>query len=260
MSNFVVDLREPLSETAETGKAAAKFEENAGRSRRPRIRKILFGVALFAIIIAVIAGIGVYFYWQYLKTTPQYSLALIVDASRSGDKQTTDDLIDINSVVDDFLPQITSKAIELYGRGLPPETIAKFANIARPFLPAIKDRARAELPKMINDRTARFQNIPFFAMVFGADRYLDITIEGDDAQVISKLPDRPLSIRMHRTENRWRIVAVKDDDLATKVAQKIGQELVAIVAKGGSHNSGETLGIKNLTDMLKQAEDIFGDQ
>ncbi|MGH7784747.1 MAG: hypothetical protein ACREO5_13010, partial [Candidatus Binatia bacterium] len=194
MSNFVVDLREPQPETANTGVVSVGFEKKPKQIRRSRIKKILLGAGLIVITAAVVAGIGGYFYWQHLKTTPQYSLALIVDASRTGDKQTTDDLVDINSVVDDFMPQITAKAIELYGRGLPPETIGKFANLARPFMPAIKDRARAELPKVINERTAKFQNIPFFAMVLGSGRYLDIKIDGDLAQVTSKLSDRPFAM------------------------------------------------------------------
>ena len=34
-------------------------------------------------------------------------------------------LVDIDAVVDDFLPQITGKAIELYGRNLPPDTFQR---------------------------------------------------------------------------------------------------------------------------------------
>jgi hypothetical protein len=260
MSNFVVDLREPLTEPADINTAPVVFEKTESRIRRSKYRKILLGVGLLAAVAGVIGGIATYSYWQHLKTTPQYSLALVVDASRRGDKQTTDDLVDINSVVDDFVPQITAKAVEIYGRGLPPDTISKIANIARPLMPALKDRARAELPKVINERTEKFQNIPFFVMVLGANRYLDIRIDGDTAQVTSKVPDKPFTMTMRRNGERWRIVGVKDDQLATMIAQKVGQEIVAIASKGGSRNAGETLGIKNLSDILKQAEDIFGKQ
>ena len=260
MSNFVVNLREPSPPESTVASAAPADFSNGKTASRRRLGKVLVGAGLFLAAALLFCGAGAYFYWQHLKTTPQYSLALIVEASRNGDKQTTEDLVDINSVVDDFVPQITAKAIELYGRGLPSETIAKIANIARPLMPAIKDRARAELPKVINERTEAFQNIPFFAMVIGADRYLDIKIDGDSAHVTSKLPDKPFAMTMHRSDNRWRIVGIKDDELATAIAQKIGQEIVAMVTKGGINKVGETLGLKNLSDILKQAEDIVGDQ
>jgi hypothetical protein len=129
--------------------------------------------------------------------------------------------------------------------------------IAAPVMPALKDRAREELPKVIRERTEKFQNIPFAAMVLGAGRYLDISIDGDAALVRSKIPDRPFEVKMKRSGERWQIVGVKDEQLATKIAQKVGQEIVAIASKGGISAAGEKIGVRNLSEILKQAEDIF---
>jgi hypothetical protein len=257
MSKFVVNLREPLTEPAEISAAPGNFETSKGSPRRSRIRKVLIAVGLITGLLVVIGGTAGLFYWRHLETTPQYSLALIVDASRRGDQQTTDSLVDIDAVVDDFIPQITAKAVEIYGRGLPPDTIGRIANVARPLMPALKDRARVELPKVIRERTEKFQNIPFFVMVLGAGRYLDITIDGDTAHITSKLPDRPFEMKMERSGDRWKIAGVKDDQLATIIAQKVGQEIVAFASKGVRTNG---LGIQNLADILKQAERIFDDQ
>jgi hypothetical protein len=216
---------------------------------------VVSGLVVFLLVAG--GGIASFFYWKHLETTPEYSLALVVDASRRGDQQTTDNLVDINAVVDDFIPQITAKAVEMYGRGLPPDTIGRIASVARPLMPALKDRARVELPKVIKERTEKFQNIPFFVMVLGASRYLDIKIDGDTAQITSKLPDRPFEMKMERAGDRWKIAGVKDDQLATIIAQKVGQEIVAFASKGVKANG---LGIQNLADILKQAEHIFDDQ
>lgn len=222
---------------------------------RPRSKRPLVIVVLIFLSIFLIVGIGGFLYYQSFKQTPQHSLALLVDAARRDDKAEIDSLIDINAVVDDFMPQVTGKAIELYGRGQPPQVLQKAAKLATPLLPAVKERARAELPRVIRDRTERFSFVPFFAMVMGADRYLDITVVGDTAVVKSKIAEHPLEFKMRRNGSRWRIVGVKDEQLATNIASKVGQEIMAIAAKGGK-GAADQYGIGNLSDLLRQAEEL----
>ncbi|MGO8388875.1 hypothetical protein, partial [Rhizobium johnstonii] len=66
------------------------------------------------IAILLVGGIAGFFYWQNLKKTPAYSLALIVDGARRDDKKQIEQLLDTDKVIDSFIPQITDKAIELY--------------------------------------------------------------------------------------------------------------------------------------------------
>ncbi len=155
------------------------------------------------------------------------------------------------------MPQITGKAVELYGRNLPPSTIQKVAQAAAPFLPAVKQRARAEIPNLIREKTEKFASIPFWAIAIGAERYLDITQDNDKAFVKSKLQDRPLEIILKRNENRWQVIGVKDEELAKQIAEKIGQDLITVAKKGGVKKAGEQLGVSNLEDILKNAEGIF---
>ena len=254
MSKFTVDL----GDTPPSGQSAhsplAEYAVVRERGKRRKILKVLAGAVL---VLLVGGGIAGYFYWQNLKKTPQYSLALLVDAARREDQKTIDEVINTNAVVDDFMPQITGKAIELYGRGLPPETISRISLIAQPVMPAIKERARDALPKMIRDKTAKFQNIPFWAMAAGAERYLEIRIEGDIAYVKSKVADRPLEVTMRRNGEKWQIVGVKDEELATRIAEKVGQSIIALASKTGVNAAGERLGIKNLQDVLNQARDLL---
>lgn len=223
---------------------------------RSRAKRVILILAASFFAIAIVCGIGSYIYWQSLKSTPQYSLALIVDAAKRDDQATVDQLVDINSVVDDFVPQITEKAVELYGRGLPPTIIQQVARVAAPVMPAVKDRAREELPKAIKQKTSEFGWVPFEAMVLGADQYLDIQINGNDAIIKSLVPDQEFEVKMKRDGDRWKIVAVKDDKLATNIAQRVGQEIIAIATNGA--NSGRSrLGVKNINDLLNEAEKIF---
>jgi hypothetical protein len=255
MSKFVVDLNSPKS--AKTSTAPPEFGEYQDPEKPTVFFKVLkiLGIALGLILI--IGTIGGYFYWQSLKRTPQYSLALIVDAARRDDQQTIDALVDTDAAVDDFMPQITGKAVELYGRNLPPATIARIAQVAAPVLPVVKQRARAEIPNLIREKTKKFESVPFWAIVIGADRFLDITQEADKAFVKSKLNDKPLELTLKRSGDRWQIVGLKDEELAKRIAEKIGQEIIALAKNGGVGRAGANLGVENLQEVLKQAQDIF---
>lgn len=225
-------------------------------ARRSVFRTVVLTAAVTFLVVSVAGGVGFYFYWQHLKKTPQYSLALIVDAAKRDDEATVGELVDINAVVDDFLPQITSKAIELYGRGLSPEMLQRVARVAAPVLPAVKERARDELPGAIRQKTAALGSVPFAAMVIGADRYLDIKVDGDAASVRSKLPEHGFEVKMVRAGERWKIAGVRDEELATRIAQRIGQEIVAIAVNGSGSNKSR-LGVKNINELLRDAEGIF---
>ncbi|MBA2736948.1 MAG: hypothetical protein H0U50_09215 [Pyrinomonadaceae bacterium] len=254
MSKFVINLNEQSMSNVQRVPAFGEYQQPKAKSKFVKI--IGVPAALLGAVL-LIAAVGGYFYWQSYKYTPQYSLALLIDAARRGDQTTVDRLVDSDAVVDDFMPQITDKAIELYGRGLPPQALAKVAQVAAPILPIVKERAKAELPRVIREKTDKFANVPFAAIVLGADRYLEITREGDTAFVKSKIADRPLEVKMKRNGDKWQIVGLTDEPLATRIAQKIGQEIILVATKGGIAQAGKSLGVNNLQDLLKQAENIL---
>jgi hypothetical protein len=258
MSKFFVEINRQQNEIAQTSVAAPSFLENQIAPGKPSVfLKVLkvFVMALFLFLI--VGGVGSYFYWQNLKKTPQYSLALLVDAARRDDQKAIDELVDTDQIVDDFMPQITDKAVELYGRGVAPSTIQKMAQIAAPLMPAIKQRARAEVPHLIREKTSQFEKYPFWTITVGAERFLEIIREGDKSFVRSKLPNQSLEVTLKRDGERWQVVAIKDEVLARSVAEKIGQDLISVAQKGGVKKAGEQLGVSNLEEVLKKAEDIF---
>jgi hypothetical protein len=219
-----------------------------------RVARLIF-ISLIALL-AVSCSAG-FFYWRSLKRTPQYSLALLVDAARRDDKAAVNTLVDTDKVVDDFMPQIIGSAVDMYGRGLPPQTINNLAVVAGPIMPALKDRARMELPGVIRQRTRQFDRVPFAAIVMGAARYLDISINGDVAEITSKVDDKPLQLKMRRSGDRWIVIGVHDQELADKIARAVGQQIIAVASGGNVGDTGKNLGVKNLQDVLKQAEDLL---
>ncbi len=256
MSRIVVDLNKQSENTASSPKNqnVPEFGDYQKPKQAGKFAKILKILGISLVAIFLIAAIGGYFYWQSLKTTPQYSLALLVDAARRDDQKMMDELVDTDAIVDDFMPQIIEKAVELYGRGLPPQTVARVAQVAVPLLPAVKQRARSEVPGLIREKTQKFESVPFWAITLGAGRILDIRQEGDKAFVKSNLQERPLEVTMKRSGAKWQIVGIKDEILARRIAEKIGQEIIAAARKGGIEKAGKQLGIENLQDILKETE------
>lgn len=255
MSHFEVSLNQ--TEAGQTPKnTVSPVSGGEEPKKKRRWKKVLLVLAISLAVVFLLAAAGAFFYWQSLKSSPQYSLALLVDAARRDDQAEIDRLVDVDAVVDDFVPQITDKAVELYGRGLAPSVINKIAVAVSPYLPAVKKRARAEIPGLIREKTGRFENVPFWMIALGAERVLDIDRRGDEAFVRYDSAERPFEVKMARRGERWQIVAIKDELVARRIAEKIGQEVIAAAKSGNIEKAGKQIGIENLKDILKDT-DIF---
>ncbi|REJ77745.1 MAG: hypothetical protein DWQ47_15365 [Acidobacteria bacterium] len=256
MSRFEVEL----NDEQETPVFSAVEDASKSASRRRIILRVVSVLSLLVIVVAVGAAIAGVFYYRSLVDSPQYVLAQIVNAAHNSNDEKIAELVDTDAVVEDFVPQVTDKAIEMYGRGLPKETIAKAKIVATPILPVVKQRARAELPGLLRDRTESLKNVPFWGLVVGADQYLQIETEGDRSVIKSQSEERPLELVLARSEGQWRVVAVRDEELARNVAGRIGQELIFLAKKAGEgkvDDVGRRLGIDGIGDLLKKAEEIF---
>ena len=221
------------------------------------MKKFLFIALALVAVLAVAVGTAGFLYWRHLQTTPQYSLAWLIDAARRDDQAALDKLIDTDAVVDNFVPQVAETAVELYGRGLPNAGVPRVLAVAAPLMPAVKDRARAELPRLIRRETERFGDVPFVAMVIGADRYFVTEMDGDAAVVRSLIPEQEFEVNLRRNGTGWQVVGVKADALARQIAETIGQQIIGLAAAGDLQKAGETLGVGNLQEVLKQAEQVF---
>lgn len=257
MSRFEVNFnQQEASEEKAKQTDAPAFGVNENPKKKSRWKKILGILAISLGAVLLIALIGGFFYWQSVKSSPEYSLALLVDAARRDDQAEIEKIVNVDSVVDDFVPQITDKAVELYGRGIAPSVINKLAVAVSPYLPAVKQRAKMEIPGLIREKTSKFENVPFWAIALGARRVLDINETGDTAIVKYNSAQRPFEVTMKRNGDRWQIVAIKDEIIARRIAEKIGQEIIAAAKNGDVEKAGRQIGIQNLKDILNNS-DIF---
>lgn len=257
MSEFVVSLDEPKREPHEQ-KAQTFLQEKPQTPRKKggfsKFLKISGVVLALLFLTGTLAG---YLYWQSIRQSPQYSLSLLVDAVRRDDQKAIDELIDLDAVVDSFLPQVTEKAIEMYGRNVPPSAVSKAGNLAEVIKPAIKRRAREEVPRIVREKVRAFEGIPSWAIAIGAGWFLKVNQTGDTATVVSQIPERPFELTMKRTGDKWRVIAFKDEDLAKKFAERIGQEIMKILSDESLRRIKEKIKTSDLEEIRKSIESIF---
>lgn len=252
MSEFTVDLEDQDREET----VVRKRPEPDPPVKPARGRFLLIAAAVVGILL-LIAGVAGLIYWQRLKASPQYSLALLVDAARRDDQKAIDDLVDTDAVVDSFLPQVIEKAVEMYGKNVPGIAVTALQKAADQFKPAIKRRAREEVPRVIREKTDRFDRVPYWTMAIGAGWFLDITYEGDTAKVKSLIENRPFELTMKRNGDVWRVVGIKDDVVARRIAEKIGQEIINIVSKEGLNKAAEKIAPGGLNELKKKLDELI---
>ena len=83
------------------------------RGRRWRKVPAVLGVIVVAMV--VLAAAGAYLWWAHYKTTPAYSLALLVDAAQRDDMATVDQQVDTDKILNDLAAKVTEKAVSRYG-------------------------------------------------------------------------------------------------------------------------------------------------
>jgi BMFP domain-containing protein YqiC len=191
-------------------------------------RKLLLGCVGALLLIGIAGFLVAFLWWQSYKTGPAYSLALLVDAVQRDDRAMFDELVDTDSVVKNFVPQVTEKAIGRYASGITAPLRQQIEALVPTLLPSVKQRVRDEVTKQIKQLAARAEGKPFILIALGMPYQVEIKEEGDTAHVAANLNNRPMELSMQRQGDLWKIVAVKDDALATQIVNNIAKDLPSI--------------------------------
>ncbi|MEP6925820.1 MAG: hypothetical protein ABI954_15240 [Pyrinomonadaceae bacterium] len=266
MSRIVVNLQSEPEKAASTGRQPSSnygsFVPNTVAPKPKKKRRlflkillVLGGLLLLGAVIATVAG---YWWWANLQKSPAYSLALLVDAARKDDKQTVEQFLDTNAIVDDFVPQVTEKATERYGRGFPPQVVAKATQQLQPLvqqvLPQIKETAKREIPLIIKEKAKNAPEVSPMVLAVGLGRLINVEQNGDLATIKANLQSRPVELKMQRAGDRWKVVGARDDALADKIADQVAQKVQAIIIQrqtGGKPVSNKDL-IDDITRQIQQ--------
>src|SRR5688572_2054499 len=122
----------------------------------------------------LLAGLVVFFaWWQYFKTTPAYSLALLVDAAQRNDQAAFERLVDLDEVIDNFIAQAAPGS----PMGLTPRSVrpvrTQLQSLAPETSAGVKQFVKEAIRTRINELAASTGARPFLlialAMPFAAD-------------------------------------------------------------------------------------------
>jgi len=196
--------------------------------RGSRGAKILGVIALLVGIIVVVALVGGYFWWQSYKSKPAYSLALLVDAVQRNDTVGVDAIVDTNKIVDNFVPQVTEKAFGRYSNALTAALRSQVESLVPTLLPSIKDKVHEEVIAQVKELSARAEGKPFVIVALGIPYVVDIKEENDTAKATVTLKDRTVVLTLERNADRWKVVGITDDTMASRIVEKIMKDLPAV--------------------------------
>jgi hypothetical protein len=176
----------------------------------------------------LLAGLVVLFAcWQYFKTTPAYSLALLVDAAQRNDQAAFDRVVDLDQVIDTFIAQAAQSSIV----GLTPELVTPVRTQLQSLAPetsaGVKQVVKEEIRTRINELAASSGTRPFVVTALAMPFVADIKQTGDTAQIRINDNDQ-VELRMERHDGSdWKVISLQDQALATRVVQGIIRNLPA---------------------------------
>lgn len=179
-------------------------------------------------LIAALAAGGVYFWWQSYKTTPAYSLALLVDASQQKDTPVVEQIIDTNQIVDNLAPRISQKAVARYGATLNSAKRKRVEAMVPALLPKVKEGAGRILANWVEELFDKSEAKPFVVLALGLPYLVNITPDGDTAKVTAPVKDRKVEFVMRRDGERWKIVGINDDAVVDRIVDDIISQFPAI--------------------------------
>ncbi len=188
--------------------------------------KILAVIAAILFVIVLSLAAGGYFWWQHHKASPAYSIALLVDSVQHDNMQEFDEIVDMDKVVENFVPQIVDAAQKRFGVVASEQTRRQMEAEMPRVLPIVKQYAREEVARQAKEISARAGGYPFFLVALAVPYVAQISEEGDAAKAVVQYQDRTIELTLQRAgEERWRVVKISDDTLTARIVDRLARDL-----------------------------------
>jgi hypothetical protein len=216
-SRIVIDVERVRAEAAQ--------KKRAGRLGRAGRALGVTGLVVLGLLLVLL--VGSYAWWQSFKKSPPYSLALLLDAAQHDDVQGVETLIDADQIAQGFVPQVVEN---LAGAGsqLPPQARATLTATLPALLPRVRETMRDEIARSLKGvGQGDSSQTPFFVKALGVRQMTDVNEREDVADVKLKAGERQVDLSMRRDGERWKVVTVKDPQLASEIAARLAASLPA---------------------------------
>lgn len=228
-----VEPQPPEDRSGAVNRQRGKFR--ARRTGGRRRRALLVAAIPFVAVLLLVFGVG-YWWWQSFRTSPAYTLALVVDAAERDDRAEFERLVDVEGVSRSVVPQVIERV-----RGgdnaldIAPQVRRQIAQNAQVWLPGVREQVRDVLMTETKGLAERggARNYPFFVRAFALSRLGESrTQEGTagrepTASVTYQVNERPVEFGLRggggEGQPDWKIVSLKSDDLATRVAEQVAK-------------------------------------
>jgi type VI protein secretion system component VasK len=205
----------------ESGKASATRAPKRGR-RWLRILAILALVVVACIVVVAVAG---FFGWRRFQASPQYSLALLVDAAQRNDQEQLAKLIDYDELSKNMIASVNQKAIERYGGAMNATTQQQIDKLMPTLLPRVKQTIQTEVTNQLKTFAVKAEDKPFIFLLLTVPSMVKVSTEGDTAKATSSANGQPFELTLHRDADRWKVVALNNDALVQRVTDSVMKDL-----------------------------------
>jgi hypothetical protein len=194
--------------------------------KRRRWSRVLALLASVLVGLIVVAGLSGYLWWGHYKTTPAYSLALIVDAAQRNDLETFNRLVSSEKIVESLTSQAADKVTSRLG--LPGSILNTQLGNVRPSLPPeLKPTFNAWLADEIKEFSFKFKTRSFVIIALSLRAMVKITGDDTTARIDATLRDQPVELTMKREGEIWQLVDLKNEGLLTRVVEEVGRAVPA---------------------------------
>jgi hypothetical protein len=176
------------------------------------------GVLLVIGLLVCFAG------WLYFKTTPAYTLALLVDAAQQNDRAAFEQIVDLDQVIDNFIAQSAPGSALGSTTQMVTSVRTRLQALAPEASATVKSAVQEEVQKRTSELAGSTGARPFFVTALAMPFVSDINQTGDTAHVkINKTEE--VELVMDRRDGSWKVVALQDQALAARVVQGIVKAL-----------------------------------
>ena len=205
----------------------AEAQAKRGRTIVGRAGRVLGVTGLVVVAVLLVLLVGSYTWYQGFKKSPPYSLAQLLDAAQHDDVAAVETMIDADQIAQGFIPQVIDN---LAGTGsqLPPQARASLTATLPALLPRVRETMRDEIARAMKGiGQDESPNLPFFVKALGVRQMTTVVERGDAATVTVRAGERPVELSMRRDGERWKLVMVKDPQLASDIATRLAASLPA---------------------------------